>query len=353
MKIALFGTGQMGKAIAYLLKNKVKEDIYLTTFDRDDFTGSDQHYILHPRDLKNWRPTLSTNFDCIFSALPYFLNENVAKLARYIKTPYFDLGGSVPVSEKIRRLAQGYSHMAFTDLGLAPGWVNIMAEKVYNIFYEQNEVPYSIKMRCGGLPENISSTRQDPFRYNCTWSIDGLYNEYKDDSEVLSDGKIKTIKSLLYKEQVTPRYGWGLLGKKPELESFYTSGGASHTLRLMQKRGVQHCYYQTLRFPGHADLVYYFIHEKGYSKEEFAALFAKNNGDDVVLLDVVGENQDHYVRKSHIIHAKENWSAMQLATAGGFIAAALSTKLGPGPRDYSHVDIKKFKEIIQQCDILT
>ena len=64
-----------------------------------------------------------------------------------------------------------------TDLGLAPCCFNIIAEYIYQEYVAYNQlIPNDISMMVGGLPQYPNNT----LKYACTWSFDGLVNEYKD-----------------------------------------------------------------------------------------------------------------------------------------------------------------------------
>ena len=392
MKIALFGIGQMGKCIAYLLKETqglAPLGIELTTFDQhpeNDFPGhyTDKYVECDVRALyrEDENPFVNYKPDIILSSLPYFCNLALARVAIQQRIPYFDLGGSVEVSESIHNEAKKHESPVFTDLGLAPGWANIMAEEAFDKTVMSSKwnteivtrPPSEIIMRCGGLPRYPDS--QDLLGYNLTWSVDGLYNEYKAPSEALCNGAIREYPSLMLnsnKKYLKNTKTWEE-GEYGPFESFLTSGGASHTLKLMQDRGVEHCCYETLRYPGHADIINYFINSKKYDVDKFKDLFYDYEGcndEDIVYLNVEAESEDGTIKyeKTNVIYATEEFSAMQRATAGGFIAAALDTsRIAPGRSkfsspseeynkmssvmNYSDVDIDNFNAILKRMEIL-
>ena len=177
MKIALFGTGRMGRTIAYMVKQLGDHIIHTwDTEERGVYEGrvspikrfcSDHHTACNIEDIT----AIDEHFDLVISSLPYHLNFSLAKLCIDKKIPYCDLGGSVPVSKQINDLAEQEGSTVFTDLGLAPGWANIMGEEAFDAM---PEAPDTIKMRCGGLPVNISDAHKDPFNYSLTWSTYSL-----------------------------------------------------------------------------------------------------------------------------------------------------------------------------------
>ena len=150
MKIALFGTGRMGRTIAYMIKQLGDHTIHTwDSEEREVYEGrvtpkhrfcSDHHTACNMGDIT----PIVEHFDLVISALPYHLNFSLAKPCIKKKIPYCDLGGSVPVSNEINELAARHKATVFTDLGLAPGWANVMAEEA---LLEMPTAPHTIKMR--------------------------------------------------------------------------------------------------------------------------------------------------------------------------------------------------------------
>ena len=253
-KAMVYGIGNIGRCIAsYMTKlgyEVVTVDIIDSFYDDHPY----KHYkIVEPSSLipqGNCWPIPEEEPDIVISALPYFENWRLATYCIDNGYRYCDLGGSVSVSKSIWGYAEDKATMpVFTDLGLAPGWVNIVAEQVYrkisSIYNDNPEV--SINMFCGGF-----ATEQKDFdnilQYGPTWSIDGLVNEYIDDCEVIENHEVCTKPGM---------NGYKLIAMSEEidLECFYTSGGMARTTELMHERGVKNCSYRTLRFPGHIERV--------------------------------------------------------------------------------------------------
>ena len=193
--------------------------------------------------------------DIVISSLPYHQTEIVGKWCVDNLVRYCDLGGRVDVSKNINEHAMQFAkgqppRPVFTDLGLAPGLVNILAEQGCKELHCQAE---SVKMMVGGLPDYSESTN-NPLRYAVTWSVDGLINEYRDDCLILEGGEIKTVRGMEGVEQIEGE-------KFGKMEAFYTSGGASHSIYSMQARGVKNCSYKTMRYRGHGDMVRFLIRD--------------------------------------------------------------------------------------------
>ena len=90
--------------------------------------------------------------DIVISSLPYHQTEMIGYWCVDNGMRYCDLGGRVDVSRNINKHALGAATKpVFTDLGLAPGWVNILAEEGCRQLHRQAT---TVKMMVGGLPDS-------------------------------------------------------------------------------------------------------------------------------------------------------------------------------------------------------
>ena len=284
MKVAILGMGEMGRALIFALK-KLEYDV----------TGLDiSEEVLQDSSLKRFKQDSDLiNYDVVFSCLPYHVNLRIAKFCLGNNIKYFDLGGHLETSDKIRGWAPHYWGM--TDLGLAPGLVNIIGESI-------SDGPV-LEMYCGGIPqdENVN-----PLKYSLTWSVDGLINEYTD-SCIIKEGGIKSVPALT---------GYKSVYHDDNLyESFYTSGALNYSIDRLSD--VQNIYYRTIRHIGHLDLIKWLI--KNLSVEELKNTLVKGcpKSPDLVLIKCVTAKE---VRE-HTIWPMYGFSAMQVAT--GFSAACI------------------------------
>jgi len=367
MKAVVLGVGRMGTAIAYAMsklgfdvigmdtniqavKNMPKENSeFFLVHDVEDIFGKIVSHCPAP--------------DVVISSLPYHQTEEVGTWCVDNGLRYCDLGGRVDVSANINEWAKNRPASApvFTDLGLAPGWVNILAEEGCRKLHGTAD---EVEMMVGGLPDYSQSTR-NPLRYAVTWSVDGLINEYRDDCLILEDGEIKTVKGMdgLIKVE-GEKFG--------QMEAFYTSGGASHSIHSMRSRGVKNCSYRTLRYRGHRDIVKFLIKDCDLNDEALNNIFLRGCGfadEDEVFIVAEVKGGDKTWRKETIIKFDENFSAMQKATAFPIssIASLMAEGLLEGDKDehrdyytqynkslaYSDVPFDLFKERLSILGIET
>ena len=316
MKILVLGVGRMGTAIIWAARElgftlacaDINEEAYKNIIET--IIGKEGEVsVYHIKDLEKDMEGMNSEFrpDIVVSSLPYHQTEIAAKYCIDNNLRYCDLGGRVDVSHRINEYAkEKATKPVMTDLGLAPGWVNILAEQGCR---EIHGTVDTVKMMVGGLP---TTKVNHPLDYVITWSIDGLINEYKDDCEVLEGGSLKIVKGMAGLENVD----CGILG---ELEAFYTSGGASHTIQSMKERGVKNCYYKTLRYKGHRDVIRFLIENQSEDcVREALEKGCKNTGriGDVVLLkSFVSGGDVQWKKELAVFGDKDGFSAMQKATA--------------------------------------
>jgi saccharopine dehydrogenase-like NADP-dependent oxidoreductase len=345
MSVLVFGAGRQGECLIYALK-ELGHDVFAV----------DQSISINVKELipmgwtkgidfqndKDISDTLddyeNSELELVISCLPYFLNEKVAKACIDRKIPYFDLGGHVGTSAAINAYSVENDGQVFTDLGLAPGWVNIMAEDSYRRINQIDEVQ-AIQMFCGGLPTHACGLHNPPFNYGRTWSSEGLLNEYKDDCFILKYGKVETVSGMSGIEDHDG--GW---------EAFHTSGGIGKSLDLMKNRGVKFCTYKTLRGRGHIEPVQSLI-EAGFGVEFFDKLFPVITKD-YVRLEARANGKNSYYRNTQSVYSDDRFTAMQKATAFPVASVAhmflndTHEGLYINSRDYSHVDYEEFTETL-------
>ena len=331
MKAAVLGIGKMGEAICYAMK---KLGFYVVGLDshegaahnfRKHIEGKEGAFYL--TDQNNADKMMETVLlihekpDVVISSLPYHQTEEIAYWCIANEFRYCDLGGRVDVSSSINKEAkEKATKPVFTDLGLAPGLVNILTEHGCK---QIHRTPTDIKMMVGGLPKKKIN---HPMNYAATWSIDGLINEYEDDCEILEDGQIRTTQGMEGHELVdTENLG--------TLEAFYTSGGASHTLASMKDRGIKNCCYKTLRYKGHRDVVKFLIRNCKLSRSCLNKVFEEGcqddhqTGDYIILKIIINAGAVSW-DKELLIGSSAEFSAMQQATA--FPIAAVASLMAEG-----------------------
>jgi lysine 6-dehydrogenase len=249
MRMLVLGAGLQGSACAYdLLQDKDVEQVRLADLKIShlpDFLApySGRRLLPTPLDVRDTEAVqaLMRECDAVMSAIPYYFNFEMARLAVNAGVHFTDLGGNTEIVNQQKTLeaeARRKNITVVPDTGLAPGMVNILAE--YGI--RQLENVRSVRIYVGGLPQEP----EPPLNYQIVYSLEGVLDYYTTLSWVLRDGKRTQVKALSELEPVSFGDGVGTL------EAFHTAGGLS-TMAFRYENKIPEMEYKTLRYPGHAE----------------------------------------------------------------------------------------------------
>lgn len=179
----------------------------------------------------------------VLSALPYYLNLPVARLAVDSGVHYADLGGNTAIVKQQRALddrARSGGVSIVPDTGLAPGMVHIFAQGGI----ETMDTVDAVRLWVGGLPQQP----RPPLNYEIVYSLEGMLDYYVTPATILRDGRMTSVPALSGLESVEFPAPVG------RLEAFFTGGGTS-TLPGRYQGRVDTLEYKTLRYPGHARIM--------------------------------------------------------------------------------------------------
>jgi len=247
----VLGAGLQGSACAYdLLQNPNVTEVRLADLNVShlpDFLNeySGKRLIPTPLDVRDHDAVLAVMREskATMSAIPYYFNLGLARLAVQAGTNFCDLGGNTEIVFQQKELdaeARKAKVTIVPDCGLAPGMVNILAQ--YGI--QQLDDVQSVKIFVGGLPQQP----EGPLGYQIVYSLEGVLDYYTTLSWIVRNGKREQVKALSEREPV--------IFPKPvgELEAFHTAGGLS-TMAWRYEGKIPSMEYKTLRYPGHAHIM--------------------------------------------------------------------------------------------------
>lgn len=318
--ILVAGSGKIGSLIALLLQKS--GDYQVLVIDKHFEGGSSQKLKFACPEINSYSMDVadSTLLEAFIidhqihgtiSCLPYFLNEGIAKACANTHSDYFDLTEDVQTTQAIKKIAKHSTQAFVPQCGIAPGFVNIIAEHLMSLFDKCIEV----KIRVGGLPQYTTNA----LKYGITWSLDGLINQYGNPCPAIVDGQAKLLAPLEDLESLTLN---GCL-----YEAFNTSGGVGHLVESKINQ-VEFLNYKSLRYPGHCEKIKFLMNDLHLNEDRktLYTIFDKNLPiieDDMIIVYacVNGLYQQSFTEK-HYFHQifpqilyDQKWSAMQVATA--------------------------------------
>jgi len=320
--VLIAGAGKIGSLIACLLTDSGDYQIYLADkhFNGNDIIRLRQRLPqLQMIEIDVGNPAAIANIlreksiQAIISSLPYYCNPAVARAAKECNIHYFDLTEDVSVTKAVSELAQGATSAFVPQCGLAPGFINIVANSLMQDFDELD----TVKLRVGALPQQASNG----LNYALTWSTDGVINEYSNHCLAIENGREITTPALEGLETVA------LDGQ--EYEAFNTSGGVASLTQTYSGK-VKNLNYKTLRYPGHCEKIRFLMNDLKLNNDRetlkmiLERAIPKTYQDVVVIyVSVMGTQnkqllEESYVKKVYPLDiAGLRWSAIQVTTAAG------------------------------------
>jgi len=317
--VLVIGGGNIGEMIADLLGRTGDYDV--TVADRSDEALARLKAqgvkvlkldVLDPAALA---AALAGKF-AVMSALPYRLTQAVARAAHAAGIHYLDLTEDVASTRVVTELAATARGAFIPQCGLAPGFISIVANDLVRDF-DNVEM---LRLRVGALPLYPSNS----LTYNLTWSTDGVINEYCEPCEAIIDGAKVLVPALDQVEQ------FALDGV--HYESFNTSGGLGSLCETLAGK-VRNLSYQTIRYPGHRDIMQTLLCDLRLSERrdllrEVLENAVPTTDQDVVVFFVtaIGRRGGRLMQHSYAnkIYARTEsgriWAAIQVTTASSICA---------------------------------
>lgn len=324
-KVLLLGSGKIGRMIARLLGDT--GDYHVRVADIDDeslarladaaSSGAARGIEVQRLDATDREALLAAmrGRDTVISALSYHHNPRVAECAAQAGLSYFDLTEDVATTRRVRAISGSArpGQVFVPQCGLAPGFVSIAAYELTQGFDELD----CVYMRVGALPQFPSNS----FKYNLTWSTDGLINEYCNPCEAIHERQRREVLALEGLEHLSidgVRY-----------EAFNTSGGLGTLCETLEGK-VRELDYKTIRYLGHRDYAWFLVNELRLSERRELLKDILENAIPVTFQDVVvifctvsgwRKGKLLQVTDARKIYNQtmfgENWGAIQITTAVG------------------------------------
>ena len=188
-------------------------------------------------DLKAVEGVL-TGVDAFLSAVPYYFNLELTKVAVKVGASMCDLGGNTDIVRQQHAFdaeARQKGISIIPDCGQVPGMGSSLMVYTMGLL----DTATDVYMWDGGLPQNP----QPPFNYLLTFHVAGLTNEYAEPGIFLRDGKVTQVEPMTELETVDFPDSLG------RLEAFVTGGGTS-TMPWTFEGKLRTLQNLTLRYPG-------------------------------------------------------------------------------------------------------
>jgi lysine 6-dehydrogenase len=180
-----------------------------------------------------------TGVDAFLSAVPYYYNLDITRVAIRVGAHMCDLGGHIGIARQQHGLdsqARAAGISIVPNCGQVPGMGTTLM--VYPM--ELLDEVVDVYMWDGGIPQNP----RPPFNYLLTFHVAGLTNEYAEQAIFIRDWKVTEVDTMTELETVEFPEPIGTL------EAF-VAGGGTDTMPWTFEGKLRTLQNKTLRHPGH------------------------------------------------------------------------------------------------------
>ena len=258
--IFIAGSGGIGRALALLLRNDSGMAAEVVLGDLSQVAADDACAFANvdvPTDAPAARgitmPATGSSDElagildgasAILDCLPGAQAPRMARLAKEHGCHYLNLTEYVAETNEVLGIAEGAETCFALQCGLAPGYINILGNDLFQRATSAWGVDTvdKLEMRVGAITRHAT----EPHFYGWTWSPVGVATEYVKDAIAVRDFETVELPSLTECKTV-------LLHGFP-FEEALTSGGAADLPEALAGK-VRDLDYKTLRHPGHYEWV--------------------------------------------------------------------------------------------------
>lgn len=306
--------------------------------------GVVKSFHLHETDLTQEMKAILLQGAIILDCLPGSQAPRIAQFAKDYNMHYANLTEYVAETDVIIALAENAKTGFVLQTGLAPGYIDLLANGLFQQFCTDFQVKKvnKLEFKVGALTVNAVA----PHYYGFTWSPIGVATEYLKETVVLRDFKKTNLPSLTERASI--------IIDGITYEEDLTSGGAADLPDALADK-VGSLDYKTLRHPGHYAWIEQLLSNIDNNENAINALQQKmlevvpNIEDDQIVLYAAVEGKDStgMLRRREIskrilpqIVGNHKLRAIQTATAAPLAQAAqlLLESSVSGPLLQSQID---------------
>ena len=253
--IFIAGSGGIGQAVGLILSESAvfQGSIFFGDISQDNLNSAltfvqegctrevHVHGVNMPLNGSNENlDSVLSRCDIILDCLPGSQAPRLAGLAKKHHCHYANLTEYVQETKEVIQISQDADTAFVLQTGLAPGFINILAHKLYEDFQADFgvDIVNCMHMKVGAISKNAPS----PHYYAFTWSPIGVATEYLKEAEIVRNHKKVKVPALSGLERI--------IIDGDEYEDNFTSGGAADFPDAFSSK-IKDLDYKTIRYPGH------------------------------------------------------------------------------------------------------
>ncbi|NJF24756.1 saccharopine dehydrogenase family protein [Thermococcus sp. Bubb.Bath] len=342
MKVLVLGAGNIGKAVAWDLRDDF--EVHIADISREKLAEVSEFAVPLELDASNFEKLVNVmkGFDLIVGTLPGNMGYNAARAAIEAGVDMVDVSFMPQNPLELRDQAENAGVTVIFDAGFAPGLSHVLMGRIWG----EIDTLEAGRIYVGGLPKVPKS----PLYYRITWSPRDLIEEYVRPARVIRGGELTSMDPLGETQKVT-------IGDF-EFEAFPSDGLRS----LLESVRAETLEEWTLRWPGHLERMRV-LKELGFFKEEnvdftlkvITPLMTYESPDfSIMRVEGLGLLNGERTRMAYTVYDEERGGFTSMSRLTGFTAASVVRLVAEGscihdviPPEILGMRIDTFRRIIQ------
>ncbi|NJE55138.1 saccharopine dehydrogenase family protein [Thermococcus sp. 21S9] len=340
MKVLVLGAGNVGRAIAWDLRDEFEVHVADLSDDRLRAVSGFATPLKLDASRFDMLVEAMKGFELVIDALPGRFGYSSIRASIKAGVDMVDVSFMPENPLELREEAEDAGITVIFDAGFAPGLSHILMGRIWNELDDMSEGYIYV----GGLPKEP----KPPLYYRITWSPKDLIEEYTRPARVIRDGEIRKIDPLSEVKTV-------------EIEGFTFEAFPSDGLRsLLESVRVDKLEEWTLRWPGHLERMRV-LRELGFFKPEHIdktleviTPLMTYESPDFSIMKVTGTEPGRTISYTLIDEEKEFTS---MARVTGYTASAIARLVAEGscifgviPPEILGMRIDTFERIIADLE---
>ncbi|WP_010478715.1 saccharopine dehydrogenase family protein [Thermococcus zilligii] len=322
MKVLVLGAGNIGKAVAYDLRDEF--DVYVADLSEERLDAVKDFATPIKLDASRFDELVETlrKFELAVGTLPGKLGYSTVKAAIKAGTDLVDVSFMPENPLELGDKAEEARVTVIFDAGFAPGLSHILMGRLWAEFDALEEGLIYV----GGLPKHP----RPPLYYRITWSPKDLIEEYVRRARLIRNGEVLGIDPLSEVRKVRI--------KDMEFEAFPSDGLRSLLLSVKAKKLEE----WTLRWPGHLEKIKV-LRELGFFEEKnldftlnVIAPLMTYESPDFSIMEVLAKGTLNGEKRAgrYIVYDEEKDGLSSMGRLTGFTASSVARIVSEGSCTY-------------------
>jgi len=318
MKVLVLGAGNIGKAVAWDLRDDF--EVHVADINREKLSEVSEFAAPLELDASNFDELVNAmkSFELVVGALPGSMGYRAVRAAIAAGVDMVDVSFMPQNPLELRDQAENAGVTVIFDAGFAPGLSHVLMGRIWG----EIDILESGRIYVGGLPK----VPKPPLYYRITWSPKDLIEEYVRPARVIRGGGLTSVDPL---EEI----------RRVKIDGFEFEAFPSDGLRsLLDSVRAGTLEEWTLRWPGHLEKMK-ILKELGFFRKENVdftlgvitlPMTYESPDFSIMRVEGVGLLNGERTRMAYTVYDEERGGFTSMSRLTGFTAAAVVRLVAEG-----------------------